>query len=208
MANINEKLQEWLAQGLLSVTQLQAIQQYEANKPRYSKFLLVFSILGILAVSLGVINIIAANWQDIPDQIKLAVDFSLLLLLAGTLYYSYPKNQSLFQTTLLFYLAMVLASIGLLSQIYQLQGKFSEAIFFWAGMTSLLVFFIEQQITLRLWLGILIIAGIAHYFDRNLSQIIVFWGLLGIGGSILANRIQKTQLSKTLYFYGVGLILC
>ena len=88
MGIINEKLDQWQQAGLLSSAQHDAILAFEAKQPsRSSWWLYSLMILGAVIIGLGIISLIAANWADIPDVLKLGVDFLLLLALEGSIYW-------------------------------------------------------------------------------------------------------------------------
>src|SRR5262249_34701625 len=77
----------------------------------------IFSVLG------GVISLIAANWNEIPDALKLAVGFALLISSAwGARVLAKRDNTWPSDLLLLAHQGLVLAMIGLVAQIYDLSG--------------------------------------------------------------------------------------
>ena len=84
MGIIDRKLQQWVQAGLMTIEQQTTLLDFEAKQPqRASWWLYSFMILGAVIIGLGIISLIAANWSEIPDSVKLGSDFALLTLLAG-----------------------------------------------------------------------------------------------------------------------------
>lgn len=135
MVLLGKKLKRWQSVGLISAQQVQEILSYEARKFYYLNFVSLFA-LGICILGLGVISIIAANWGHIPASVKLAVDFIVLILFSLWLMFLKRSNRPLsHDLVLLFYFLFLLASIGLVAQVYHLSGPLYQALLFWAVIT-------------------------------------------------------------------------
>lgn len=82
---IDGKLSAWQRAGLLDAQTVAAIRAYEAENAR--PLVLWAAIgLGALAVGLGLVSVVAANWEDIPGRLRLAVHFLALAGLAALLW--------------------------------------------------------------------------------------------------------------------------
>lgn len=118
MANINKKTNLWVKKGLISEDQALDIMKFEKNNSDESlskKLLLIAATL----IGLGVISLIAYNWQDIPSYIKLSVDFIIWVFLINKICKCEAKsNQKSFFLTLAFF--FMIASISLIFQIYNI----------------------------------------------------------------------------------------
>lgn len=124
MANLDKQLREWADKDLINEEQSANILSYEANKPKASWFMYGMLTLGVTVVGLGVISLIAANWHQISDGIKLGVAFLLLMLIGAFAY----KNQGsgrpiVYDASILALQMMSLATIGLIAQIYHTAGR-------------------------------------------------------------------------------------
>ncbi|TGJ98592.1 DUF2157 domain-containing protein [Leptospira langatensis] len=153
--NWKGKLKIWMDAGLINKEQADAIFAFEnAKKIPYAFY--SFLALGIVVLGLGVIALVAANWDQIHYSVKLFVSFSVLIGIALLILYSERRgfwNSSIRYLLVLLFSALCLANIGLISQIYHTQGKFYEAIALWCGMTFLLLFFYPGRILLHLWIA-------------------------------------------------------
>ena len=152
MTQLNQKLQTWVNQGLISQDQSEKISDYEDNQPQRSIVLSGFLTLGIFVIGIGVISIMAANWDSISAATKLAVTFSLLISLAvGSFFAAKYRNQVLFEALNLAFLMHCLASIGLISQIYHTGGEIYQALLFWSLITLGLAWISERSFLPFVW---------------------------------------------------------
>ena len=89
MSKLNKKLTNWVDNELISLDQQKSILKYEDTHQEPSKVLFGFLILGFSIIGIGIISLIAANWTAIPNSIKLAADFLILLGVARFAYSKY-----------------------------------------------------------------------------------------------------------------------
>lgn len=151
---IKTKLERWQQAGLLSFEQVERILAFENQHPQRSNWWLYsFIILGSAIVGLGIISLIAANWADMPDHLKLGADFLLLGILALGIFQQYPNRQQgvWFEVLTVGFMLLCLASIGLISQIFHVGGQWYHALLFWAVITFLLSLFTRHDFTRFFW---------------------------------------------------------
>lgn len=159
MSKLEKTLNDWVNQKLLTPEQAVQIQEYERTKPGGSWILSGLLILGTLVIGIGLISLIAANWDKIPPLIKLINDFTLLIALAVAIVYSRDLSRAIVYEALLFaFLLVSLASIGLISQIYNTGGELYQALLLWAVINCGVAFAARQFLSPFLWLGGLLIA--------------------------------------------------
>ena len=154
MSKLEKGLKEWVSLGLITHDQAKLILDHEAAKPESSWVLSGSLILGAVIVGIGVISLIAANWDGIPDAIKLAGDFALLAGLAFAILRSWEsKREILFETLLVFFLIICLASIGLISQVYHTTGALYQALLLWSGITLFAALAARRIFVPSMWTG-------------------------------------------------------
>lgn len=144
--NLEKKLRLWQKTGLITAQQGRAIATFEKRR---TKPYLFYGLLAIafFCIGLGVISVIAANWAAIPAAVKLAVDFVLLVAAAGYTFECYRKGKSgVFDGMTFLFALLVLASIGLISQIYQLQPEALSAFLLWSLLMLPLTFFNKKML--------------------------------------------------------------
>lgn len=149
------KLTEWHKQGFITPQQLQQILDYESAQPSSPSIIRGFIFLGVCVTAMGMISLIAANWMEIPDILKLLCDFLVLSFIAveAMRYYSHPQPLR-YDALLLGFLLLVMASIGLIAQIYHTYGKFYFAILFWSAMTLPIIFSARHRLNTFIWVGL------------------------------------------------------
>jgi uncharacterized membrane protein len=191
------KLNQWLQAGLITPAQHANILSFEAERRQNANgWLYSFMILGAAIIGLGVISLIAANWAHIADSTKLGVDFALLSVLAGGIFWQYPQRRHgvWFEVLLVSFMLLCLASIGLISQIFHISGQWYHALLFWAAITFLLSLFARSLFTRFFWVTLLLQGLVWSLVDFTTPDIWQQWKTLP------AVLLLAPLLSATLYY--------
>jgi uncharacterized membrane protein len=151
------KIAAWHAAGLIDAETRDRILAYEAAHARPLALWAVFGI-GALAIGLGIVSVIAANWEDIPGQLRLGVH---LALIAGALAAPFLREERLAETSpwAVEALVFVTAALGLtffghLGQVYQTSSPL------WKPLAAWLVLFAPLLLlTGRSWPTALAVVG-------------------------------------------------
>jgi uncharacterized membrane protein len=158
MAKLERALKQWVSLGLIDQKQANQIYQYESTKSG-SWILSGLLILGVIIIGVGIISVVAANWQQIPDAFKLGIDFALLILLGLFVIRAFSRQQDLlFDVLLLGFILLCLASIGLISQIYNTGGELYQALMLWTVITFPAVTMARHIVVPFIWTGAFLIA--------------------------------------------------
>jgi uncharacterized membrane protein len=137
MSRLEKRLKDWVSNNIISWEQAEGIRQFESKSPGSSWVLYSFLILGASIIGVGIISLIAANWDTVPDAVKLGIDFLLLIGLAVAIHHTWTQKQTiLYEVLLVCFLFLCLASIGLISQIYHTGGKLYQALMLWSLITA------------------------------------------------------------------------
>lgn len=78
----SRKIDAWLDAGLIDQQTRDRILAYEEAHSRPLALWAVIGI-GVLAIGLGVVSVVAANWEDVPGTVRLAVHLALIIALTG-----------------------------------------------------------------------------------------------------------------------------
>lgn len=133
--NLNKKLSEWVSVHLITQEQKEQLQAYEHNRQKNAA-LKAMLFLASLCLGIGIISVIAYNWRQISDSVKLISYFALLFVIVGFNICALQKQKELLFNTILFINALwCLAGIGLIAQIYHLSSPNLEALLFWCLIT-------------------------------------------------------------------------
>ena len=152
----NKKLREWQGQGFINPEQAAQIEAYETAPGRRRSFgewaLIGLLILGAVAIGLGVISLVAANWHRTPDWLKLTTGFGFLSGIAAGACVAVQRGRTLFFEPLVaLFMLQCMAVIGLISQIYHVEGEFYEAMMLWSLITAALMVVSRNVAVISLW---------------------------------------------------------
>ena len=96
MSRLNNRLTLWEQNRLIAPEQKQLILDFESqNKTPHLPYA-VF-MLGVFVTALGIISLIAANWEEIGGGVKLTADFILLAVLAGGIMRAQNRGSAFWQ---------------------------------------------------------------------------------------------------------------
>ena len=218
MMKIDKKLLTWQENALISASQRQAILQYEAQYSGNNHwFLMGFLLLGTVITGIGIISLIAANWDAIPVWLKLSTDFmGLSLVGAGIFYVQQHQPNSVWKDVLLVsFQLLCLASIGLISQIYHSGGMWYHALLLWSVITFPIMLYAQRHLASFLWSSLFLLGFtwslIAFQyqwlaietnlwdFENKLSLLLIITPLLSATLGYLAKHYQYDALARNLY---------
>jgi uncharacterized membrane protein len=152
------------------------IEHYYLSKQENSpnKLYTVFGVLGSLLVGLGIILILAHNWDDFSRTTKTI--FAFLPLIIGQLFVGYAilkkKNTTWKEASGTFLFFAVGSSIALVSQIYNIPGDFSSFLLTWIVLCLPLIYLLKSNAVAILHIAF------ATYYACNYG-----YGYLSIGQS-------------------------
>ncbi|HXB40223.1 MAG TPA: DUF2157 domain-containing protein [Bacteroidia bacterium] len=161
--NIAKELDELRTAGIIDEEIAGRIEHFYAGKNvgSQSRLFVVFGVLGAILVGLGIILIIAHNWDELSRPVK--VFFSFLPVIVGQLCCAYSllkkSNSAAWKessTSFLFF--AVGASISLVSQVYHIHGDLGSFLFAWMLLCFPMIYIMKSSIT-----SLLFIAGITYY---------------------------------------------
>ncbi|MEM9545211.1 MAG: DUF2157 domain-containing protein [Bacteroidota bacterium] len=182
--SILKDLPELLKAEVITQETADRIQDYYENKSSTStnKLFIVFGILGAILVGLGIILIIAHNWDELSRSTK--TSFAFLPLIIGQLLCGYvllKKRDSIAwrESATAFLFFSVGACIALIGQIYNLPGKLSSFLLTWMLLCLPLLYVMRSSIASLLYLcGITYYAGETCYWTFPTTESYLYWLLL------------------------------
>lgn len=119
-------------------------------------WLMILAYFAAFLIGLGIIALVAANWEQIPNNIKLGGAVSLMVVNAAAVIISMKfKKNILTQVLCGVFAALIMAVIGLIGQIFQLRSDVSGACLLWA-LCAWPLFLITPRL-LWLWIPLLFV---------------------------------------------------
>lgn len=170
--NLEKQLERWVSASLINEDQAEKIRQFEKKTPSAGWALWGVSAIGILVLMTGVISLIASNWGDIPQIIKV---ISYFLLLAFFTFVTIKKGQSegLIKECLLTSLALLaLAGIGLIGQVYNLVSNGYSGIYFWLAIILPITLIAKSRLIQYLWFAGFTTATLIWGFESGSTKTI------------------------------------
>ena len=177
-------LQELVKAEVISQNTADKISDFYHKKGEDStnRLFIIFGILGAILVGLGIIMIIAHNWDELSKTTK--TFFALLPLVGGQLLclFTLIKKQDSVawrESSAAFLFFSVGASISLVSQIYNIPGDLSSYLLTWMLLCLPLIYVMNSSITSLLYIvGITFYAGETGYWSQPQSEAYFYWLLL------------------------------
>ncbi len=158
-----KELPTWVSKGLISPEQADKIRAYYRDQAPDggNRLMVVFGVLGALLVGLGIILIVAHNWDELGRPAKTA--FAFLPLAIGQVLCGYTllkKRDSLVwreaSATFLFF--SVGACLSLVGQIYHIPGEVDDLLRVWMALVFPLAYIMRSSVS-----SLLFLVGITYY---------------------------------------------
>ncbi len=139
------------------------IRAYYASRQRPSanRLLIVFGILGAILVGLGIILIIAHNWDDLAKSTKTVFAFLPLIVGQGVCLFVLLRRNEIIawrEGSSVFLFFSVAAAISLVSQIYNIPGDLGAFLLTWMILCVPLIYVMRSSVT-----SLLCLVGISWF---------------------------------------------
>ena len=124
------RLKAWEAAGLVDATTAARIREWESS---HTSPVAMRAVIGIaaLAIGLGLLSVIAANWDAVPGVVRLGVHFALMVALALWLWRQ-ASTGGIAAEAGLFVLGMLgLTFFGHIGQVYQTDSPLWQPLTLW-----------------------------------------------------------------------------
>lgn len=218
--SVKKKLQRWEKAGLLNADAVQNILKYEKDH-KGQKFTRSLFGLGAFAILIGILAIIASNWQAIPQNTKLILHILMNIGVAFMIFKTAKEgNEKRCDLWTFGLMGLTLTFIGLCGQVFHLKGDIADAFMLWGVLvTPFVVIYGRTLISLFPWIvGVLfaVYAAAQKYIfaDMDDELIIVFGLAFGffvplamIFASTLIQSEERITLQRVLYIGGAFLMI-
>lgn len=174
------KLKLWVQAGLIDNAAAERIRIWEAS---HAKPIALWAIIGIaaLAIGLGIISLIAANWDAIDGPVRLGIHFVIMIGLAGWLALQEKTHDAFHEAGLFILGALGLAFFGHIGQVYQTSSPLWQPLGMWLLLFSpLLLGFGRGWLSALAWFSALVAAAISYVGETLDTAEAVSTTLIGI----------------------------
>ncbi|NMM47899.1 DUF2157 domain-containing protein [Marinigracilibium pacificum] len=182
--SLTKDLPELIEAGIISDETADKIRNYYKTKksPSSNRLFIAFGILGALLIGLGIILIIAHNWDDLTRTTRTIISFiPLIISQILCLFILIKKKDEVAwrESGAILLILSIGASISLVSQIYNIPGDLSGFILTWVLLSLPLVYIMRSSFSSLLYLiGITVYSCEVSYWDYATSSSYEYWLLL------------------------------
>ncbi|WP_141735193.1 DUF2157 domain-containing protein [Oligoflexus tunisiensis] len=179
LKNLNQYLSDWQNHGFLTSEQAAAIRQFEAARAPGSRLMLALTILAVLSIGLGLISLIAANWNAIPGWFKLLTYFALMLGQVYALMRWDQKPGWVREGWHFLFIISILAGIGLIAQIFHVPSDGWRGAALWSALSLGIMLRARSWHTVLLWFVSFGWAWLGFVFQNSRDAFLRLEGLMG-----------------------------
>lgn len=168
------KIALWHEAGVIDAATRDRLLAYETD---HARPLLLWAVWGIgaLAIGLGFVSVVAANWEDIPGLVRLGVHLALIAGLLGLLFWREAPlaAKSPWATEALVFItaALGLTFFGHLGQVYQTASPLWQPLALWLALFAPLLL-----LTGRGWPAALALVGGAGWTSWEYATAMTGYG--------------------------------
>ena len=131
----------WKERGLIDGTTFERLSADLQTQAPARSFTAIILLLGVICIAFGVMTFVAANWDQMSNLFRVGLLFAALWASWGLSVWLKMRGHSwAAQLFVLLACAIFGASIMLIGQIYQIQGKPKDAVWLWAVGTFVAAF--------------------------------------------------------------------
>jgi uncharacterized membrane protein len=214
---IGSVLDELEKDGLLTSEKIEEIKTYydAKNEDNSSRQLAIFGVLGAILVGLGLILIIAHNWDDLSKSIKTVLAF--LPLIAGQIICFWVLRNKSEQTawresSSVFLFLSLAACISLIGQIYHVPGALDTFLRTWLLLGFPLIYLLNSGMTSLLFLIGATTFGVYAGYVKSNDQEWWYWIMLALAAPyylrLLKNSYQSNLATFHHWFWPLSLSIC
>ena len=198
-SKFKSELNELVEADIISSDTAQKITAYYRSKEeaKPNRLFTIFGVLGALLSGLGIILIIAHNWDDMSRNLKTFLAFLPLVLGQVACAFSLIKKKgpTWVEASTTFLVLSVGATISLVSQIYNIPGNMSNFLFVWIAITAPLIYLLRSKLAIILHL--VLITWYACNLGYSYKGPIPWWYLLFLAWTIpYYLQLQKTAFQS------------
>lgn len=182
---LSEALPELQREGLLSAEQAARIQEYYATPGEEGgkRMLLLFAILGALLIGLGIILVVAHNWDELSRTLRTVLAFVPVAIGQGLVLVALrkaPEQRSWHEGSAVFLFLAVGACLALVSQIHHLPGELHGFLLTWSLLAVLLLYVPGSIIAALLYIGMITwyacLVRMEHWSNEELPWL--YWPMI------------------------------
>jgi len=218
---LEKELPSWVKEGLVtSQSASLLLSRYANEKSTQRSSGMAFSLLGFVLVGLGIVSLLAYNWDALGHFER---TFLALGLLVGAQAFAFwvkryrSDNKALLEGSGVFWFLMMGASLAIIGQTYHLGGTLSDFMSGWLLLSFVIPWVIPSSGTAFLSILVWTVVWISNrsdsitLIDIHTDSFISPWILLGVAFSWIAYygvQLQKAKQSNATLLLSWAIAIC
>jgi hypothetical protein len=166
-----EQLPAWEREGIVTAEGARTLRKRYAAEPQGGLAQMVVGAVGALLIGTGLIAVLAYNWDDFPRWVRLVLALGPLAVTQAVSWWVLQKDEAAKpwqrEAAALAQTLAVGAALALVSQIYNLPGKWTDLIFWWCVVSVPLAWVLRSQAVAIAYLIGITVWTIAQAADRG-----------------------------------------
>lgn len=168
--------------GVLNDEQSRSLQQHYAQESAQqdSKSLIIFGVLGAVLIGIGIILVLAYNWQDLSRLLRTGISLGLLLGAQATVAWALLKSErsvAWHEGSAIFLTLSIGACMALIGQTYHIPGNTPQFLLTWMLLALPIVYLARAHLPAILY-GVGLIVWFAMRAEQSSSPPkLIFWAL-------------------------------
>ncbi len=204
--NILNALPELINNGVLTEEAAAKVRAYylQQEQQQPAKTNLIFGILGAVLVGLGIILMVAHNWDTLPHAIKLFFSFIPLVagqVLCGFTLFKKADNRTWRESSASFLFFAVGASIALVAQVYHIPGNLASFLLTWMLLSFPLIYIMSSSMVSLLYLVGITAFGVEDGYGYNAADNHYYWGLLLLVVPFYIQLVKNKPSNNATFFH-------
>lgn len=172
--SIRNDIQKLLAEGIITEETAGKLEQYYAGRSEQSqsRLLAIFGVIGAMLVGLGLVLIIAHNWDNLSKGVQTL--FAFIPLILAQLFVVYAKwkqenSQAWLDGSGVMLFFAIGACISMISQIYHVTGNIGDYLMTWMLLSLPIVYLLPSSMVAVCYiLGVSYMGAEMGYFNERL----------------------------------------
>lgn len=152
-----EQLPDLVDKGVISSEAADRIRDYYGPETQEEKknYMTIFGVVGIILVGLGIILIMAHNWEQLNRFSRMVIAVAMLIaaqISAAAVWYFKREQRSWREGAAVFWMLMMGASMALVSQTYHLSDDTGAFLLAWMLLALPIIYLLQSTIVAALYL--------------------------------------------------------
>ncbi len=207
-----ESLPQLVAEGLISADQAERIRtRYGADPAKGSdRMLIVFAVLGSLLVGMGIILIVAHNWDDMPRMARTVLAFLPVLLGQGLVWFALQRKQGIVgwrEGSAVLLACGLCACVALISQIYHINGELQGYLFTCCMLMAPLLYLPGSYVVAMVFLAMVTWYGCLVHWDNSTERPWLMIPLVLVAVPFYLRRAKENGMSIGFWWLSLAMAL-